>query len=95
MNDLQDWELSLKDKDKKMKPQAPQKGKLVRTTTQNDFPCVFFIKTGNKEIAIKICFLFGSKSMISFHSVSGMNVESTCHGCYQFLFFFSPIFLVK
>lgn len=29
LNDLQDWELSLKDKDKKMKPQAPQKEKSV------------------------------------------------------------------
>lgn len=29
LNDLQDWELSLKDKDKKMKPQAPDKAKSV------------------------------------------------------------------
>ncbi|XP_023894070.1 uncharacterized protein LOC112005995 isoform X7 [Quercus suber] len=40
LNDLQDWELSLKDKDKKMKPQAPQKEKSVSSRNIGKTPSV-------------------------------------------------------
>lgn len=40
LNDLQDWELSVKDKDKKMKPQAPQKEKLASSRNTGKTPTV-------------------------------------------------------
>ena len=62
LNDLQDWELSVKDKDKKMKPQAPQKEKLVTILIAhpNEFSmCFFTVKCVNKNwILVNFLFFF-------------------------------------
>ncbi|KAB1202103.1 RNA polymerase II-associated protein 3 [Morella rubra] len=49
LNDLQDWELSLKDKDKKMKPQAPQKGKLASSQGTGKTTPVDYSRSSRRE----------------------------------------------
>jgi hypothetical protein len=62
LNDLQDWELSVKDKDKKMKPQAPQKEKLVTILIShpNEFSmCFFTVKCVNRNwVLVNFLFFF-------------------------------------
>ena len=60
LNDLQDWELSLKDKDKKMKPQAPQKEKSVTILISHSIEfsiSVFTLKCVNQNwVSINLLF---------------------------------------